>query len=903
MATRRRRRSMSSNTMHLGSTADEGNDSSGALHEVNPVVQTMSNSLRGPQLRSVTRISGVVPLPSTTPSAGPRYATRSSSTASMSCRAPEQLLPVLDSALHFTARPAAAPAEGRMISENRSRDDRSGFSGDQSSAVAQDANRAKSVYLTAPSPTSSTSWWGFGLYPTDIVSGRERTVSLHKSGSLDSGVHDYTCQLSTSTSESRLQSPTLSFHYMLTGSYDVPTLDAILSSTSDGLDQQGRRSHSVHASVLTSALTRQHLKKVDLAAHSGPASSPSALTRLQLAPLLRPKPSIPNHGVGLTRRMPTGPTALSAAAAAAATPTPTPESPKPSRANEDRCAPHPAADARPKEDRRDTSKVQGDAQAKKSDALARATVSASNIKLNGAGTSSLVSVSLRKSPKTTATAQFYSTASLAKTFDGAEYLNDYILLNEIGSGATGRVVLAFSTSMSKSVAIKIIPKPKESHALERRTPRSPSPSAPVPESISRQPNEETGAGTGRAVGTLATKASEAVQVSRSPNSPSGRQGQRRKVRNLHREFDVMKDLNHPNIVRLYEVISDPKANSLFLILQYVDSGAIAQLDSTGHIRAPLQTRTLLPIATQICDGLAYLHEQRIVHRDIKPENILVNRDGRAFLADFGVAELMNVGAGQPTSLTLTYQGTPLFMAPEIYSGDDDDDDECEIGDAPQTPGERTRRRSTSNAGQNSRTTDSRSRQEPRGSRGIDPFALDVWALGVTLYTLLIGHVPFTTMREIRQTMRQGVDIPTALPEQWRTVLRRTMAPQQNSRISSAELCRVLHAMLAEQNAAEVTATGLGRKASRSTRLQNAAHRGCRNTSRESRYANRLGRGACCTIDTEESVNIGASSSSSSVCGMKSSDDDGGSSVSLSHSSDDDDDAVKCNGGDYPTTRV
>ncbi|KPA76926.1 putative protein kinase putativeserine/threonine protein kinase [Leptomonas pyrrhocoris] len=441
------------------------------------------------------------------------------------------------------------------------------------------------------------------------------------------------------------------------------------------------------------------------------------------------------------------------------------------------------------------------------------------------------------------TAQFYSTASLAKTYDGSQFLNDYILLSEIGSGATGRVVLAFSTSMMCSVAIKIIVKPREKkYRLQR--PRLSSDSSVALSSTPEQQNSSdtdksadsdtrrrktaiAGAHHGRysdATGNSAPPASAATPPSRHKNvTKTARLTTAERItRNLQREIDVMKDLNHPNIVRLYEVINDPKANSLFLILQYVDNGAIAQLNSSGCITAPFAPENLLPIATQVADGLVYLHEHRIVHRDIKPENILVNRDGQAFLADFGVAELMNAEAGLPTAATLAYQGTPLFMAPEIYAVDDEDADEDDELDLlhknVSESGASTRSTASSmhhgkhNKRSNPTTTTaatgaSATTAGQSSSRTIDPYALDVWALGVTFYTLLVGHVPFHSMKQICQTVRKGVHLPATLPAAWRQILRCTMEPGVSKRVTSAQLQQMLHAMLDVANAKEHSDNG------------------------------------------------------------------------------------------------
>jgi serine/threonine protein kinase len=98
-------------------------------------------------------------------------------------------------------------------------------------------------------------------------------------------------------------------------------------------------------------------------------------------------------------------------------------------------------------------------------------------------------------------------------------------------------------------------------------------------------------------------------------------------------------------------------------MEFVDGTSLRSVIS-GHECGPRQA---LSFVTQICDALQYAHEEGVVHRDIKPENILVDRKGRAKIADFGLAKLL---AGEARDLTLTgshqTMGTPHYMAPEQW---------------------------------------------------------------------------------------------------------------------------------------------------------------------------------------------------------------------------------------------
>src|ERR1019366_5999138 len=126
-----------------------------------------------------------------------------------------------------------------------------------------------------------------------------------------------------------------------------------------------------------------------------------------------------------------------------------------------------------------------------------------------------------------------------------------------------------------------------------------------------------------------------------------------------REAQALARLNHPNIVTVYDF---GETNGLYyLLMEFVDGMSLRQL---------LQSRKLAPeealvIVPSICEALQYAHEQGIVHRDIKPENILLDKQGRVKIADFGIAKLLGTD-GKVESLTgeQGVVGTPHYMAPE-----------------------------------------------------------------------------------------------------------------------------------------------------------------------------------------------------------------------------------------------
>jgi serine/threonine protein kinase len=131
---------------------------------------------------------------------------------------------------------------------------------------------------------------------------------------------------------------------------------------------------------------------------------------------------------------------------------------------------------------------------------------------------------------------------------------------------------------------------------------------------------------------------------------------------FEREARAVAALNHPNICTLHDVGPD------YLVMEYVEGTPLAAVDSP---------RKLLDIAVQISDGLAAAHAAGIVHRDLKPDNILITREGRIKILDFGLAksahaELAPGDATRTVAVNLTDPGTTIgtiaYMSPEQARG-------------------------------------------------------------------------------------------------------------------------------------------------------------------------------------------------------------------------------------------
>jgi [calcium/calmodulin-dependent protein kinase] kinase len=185
------------------------------------------------------------------------------------------------------------------------------------------------------------------------------------------------------------------------------------------------------------------------------------------------------------------------------------------------------------------------------------------------------------------------------------------------------------------------------------------------------------------------------------------------------EIAIMKKLAHPNIVGLIEVIDDPSARHVYLVLEFVQLGALMP-ESVNAV--PFTLSTARKYFRDILSGLECLHVNRIAHRDLKPSNFLLSENDTVKIADFGLSHVFGdhheVSATtsngvndlpllSPTTSTRRDSsqkkilGTPAFMSPELWTFDKADDADA-----------------------------------------LDVFAADMWALGCSLFMLAFGHLPF-----------------------------------------------------------------------------------------------------------------------------------------------------------------
>ncbi|XP_034745943.1 calcium/calmodulin-dependent protein kinase kinase 1 isoform X2 [Etheostoma cragini] len=228
-----------------------------------------------------------------------------------------------------------------------------------------------------------------------------------------------------------------------------------------------------------------------------------------------------------------------------------------------------------------------------------------------------------------------------------------------------------------------------------------------------------------------------------PRGPKAAQGEQPKIlgplERVYQEIAILKKLDHVNIVKLVEVLDDPAEDNLHMVFELMPKGPVMEVPSDN----PFSEEQARLYFRDIILGIEYLHYQKIVHRDIKPSNLLLGDDGHVKIADFGVS---NQFEGNDALLSST-AGTPAFMAPETLS-------------------------------------DAR--------KSFSGKALDVWAMGVTLYCFVFGKCPFideyilALHNKIRTKL---VDFPETpqISEELRTLVLRMLDKNPDTRITLPEI--------------------------------------------------------------------------------------------------------------------
>lgn len=154
---------------------------------------------------------------------------------------------------------------------------------------------------------------------------------------------------------------------------------------------------------------------------------------------------------------------------------------------------------------------------------------------------------------------------------------------------------------------------------------------------------------------------------------------------IFQEIEMLKKMDHPNVIKLLEVFENKKF--IFFIMEYAAESDILKLLKK---RGPLDEKIACYLVFQIIQGLKHCHSQGILHRDIKLDNVLLTSSFLIKIADFGVSKIV-----KPGQVLYEQCGTPAYIAPEVIKGD-----------------------------------------------GYSGFQADIWNLGILLYAMVTGTVPF-----------------------------------------------------------------------------------------------------------------------------------------------------------------
>lgn len=214
------------------------------------------------------------------------------------------------------------------------------------------------------------------------------------------------------------------------------------------------------------------------------------------------------------------------------------------------------------------------------------------------------------------------------------------------------------------------------------------------------------------------------------------------LRRFQREAHSVANLSHPNIVTVHDIGQDN--NRHYIVMEFVDGRTLKQLVRLQNQQTrPLSIGQALDLAIQICAGIGYAHRANLVHCDVKSQNILVTRDERVKVADFGIARAMS----EATQHTIDPQiwGTPHYFSPEQAAG------------LMATP------------------------------------ASDVYAIGVVLFELLTGRLPFLAethtalaLKHMHEPPPRASELNPLVPQQLDQILFKVMSKEPAARYRTGD---------------------------------------------------------------------------------------------------------------------
>ncbi|MBN1565883.1 MAG: protein kinase [Anaerolineae bacterium] len=216
------------------------------------------------------------------------------------------------------------------------------------------------------------------------------------------------------------------------------------------------------------------------------------------------------------------------------------------------------------------------------------------------------------------------------------------------------------------------------------------------------------------------------------------------LKRFRQEARNVANLSHPNIVTVHDVGQD--GNTHYIVMEYIDGEDLKRLIRAA---APFSIDRTLSIAIKICAGVGYAHRAGLVHADVKPQNVLVTESDNVKVTDFGIAQAL--AGTKPRERQRVVWGSPHYFSPEQAQGE------------PPTP------------------------------------ASDVYAIGIVLFEMLTGRLPFVgtdqqelALAHIRETPPNASDINPNVPVHLDRILQKVMSKEPASRYRTADqLGRIL----------------------------------------------------------------------------------------------------------------
>lgn len=208
------------------------------------------------------------------------------------------------------------------------------------------------------------------------------------------------------------------------------------------------------------------------------------------------------------------------------------------------------------------------------------------------------------------------------------------------------------------------------------------------------------------------------------------------VEQLKREVCTMKEIKHPNVIKIYEVMASK--TKIYIVLEYVDGGELFdKIIKYGKLNEDEARKYF----QQLIDAVDYCHSRGVYHRDLKPENLLLDSFGVLKVSDFGLSAFSQ--QVREDGLLHTACGTPNYVAPEVIT-----------------------------------------------DKGYDGTAADIWSCGVILFVLMAGYLPFddtNLMALYKKIQKADFNCPTWFSSGAQKLIKRILDPKPVTRITISEI--------------------------------------------------------------------------------------------------------------------